>query len=400
MNLKNSMRIKVYLTLAALVLLGLGPGCSRQNGDPVGLSHAVALDQTAVVSLQAQTVAAVGSAPTRAMDGAGLAGVLGGVRVKFLKPGTHEVILPVPQLADTQIPVCYAIATTPKEAGKEYHFGRRDGSNLVVSVKLDARQDQEVSVEWSSVVLLSESPSSTKSAPVEPFLQATPCAQADAVPVKALADKLWPAGGKVDGFAANIRDFIRTMKQQKQPRSMDALGILESGGNWICTANANLAVALLRARNIPARSIAVVPPIGQRLEMHRIVDLFDGGQWQKFDPSFLQPEIPLKPWQNIIMARTTIADEELSMKPRMGSSLGCPFGQELEFVDRGLTLWGQDFFWTIAKPLARFQPGPEAVDLAKSAWLRFLESGKPSPGQVRAAAATSAAGLLEALKTE
>jgi hypothetical protein len=181
---------------------------------------------------------------------------------------------------------------------------------------------------------------------------------------------------------------------------MDALGILDSGGNWICTANANLAAALLRAREIPARSIATIPPTAQRLEMHRVVEYFDDGRWVKFDPSSLQKDIPLKPWQNVIMAKTTMADEDIAMKPRMGTSLGCPYGQELELLDGGITLWGKDLFWTIAKPLAEFEASNEAIDLARSAWNGFLDTGKLSPGRIQAAAARDASTFLEGWKTK
>jgi len=179
---------------------------------------------------------------------------------------------------------------------------------------------------------------------------------------------LWPANASIAGYATNIQEFIRNMKQERQPRSMDALGILGSGGNWICTANANLAVALLRSRNIAAQSIAVIPPTGQRLEMHRIVACLDGGQWRAFDPSSLQKDIPLKPWQNIVMARTTVADEELAMKPRMGTSLGCPYAQELEFLRGSMALSGQDFFWTMGQPLAEFEASGEAINIISSAY--------------------------------
>ncbi len=53
----------------------------------------------------------------------------------------------------------------------------------------------------------------------------------------------------------------------------------------------------------------------------------------------------MEPWQTVIMAKTTVADEELAMKPRMGSMPGCPYAQEIELIQtRTTTLWGQDFF--------------------------------------------------------
>jgi len=333
------------------------------------------------------------------MEEGGLVGALGGARVKLLKAGTHELLLPMPQLTETQIPVCYAITTTPREAGKEYRVCKREESNAIVTVQLRGSRDQEVQIDWSSIILISNRPLSLDRSLLERYEQETACVQSGAKQVWTLAEKLWPADGSVDGYAANIQEFIRNMKQEKPPRSMDALGILESGGNWICTANANLAVALLRSRSVSARSFAVIPLTGQRLEMHRIVAYADGGPWRTFDPSSLQKDIPLKPWQNIVMAQTTIADEDIAMKPRMGTSPGCPYGQELEFLNGTMAFWGQDFFWTIGKPLAEFEARDEAIHSARTEWARFLETGKLSQRQIDAASASDSAGFLEALHT-
>ncbi len=188
------------------------------------------------------------------------------------------------------------------------------------------------------------------------------------------------------------------MKRVKQPRSLDALGILDSGMNGICTANANLALALMRAKGIPSRSMAVIPPTAQRLEMHRIVEYGDADQGLYFDPSSLHADVPMKPWQTVIMAKTTSADENLSMKPRMGSMPGCPYAQELEILSAGVTLWGQDFFWTKAKRLREIEPEDEAVSLAVDAWNRYLQQGVLSDGQIKAAAASNSTELTETLK--
>ncbi len=375
-------------------------GCHSANGGPGNLPPGVAIEQTTTPPLHVQMSNAITSAPPRFMNGGGLVGVLGGARVKMLQAGQHEVMLPLPQLADSQIPICYAIVTTPREAGMGFALRQRPDSNVVVSVQLNGSRDQEIRIEWSSIILITQPPASPNQSRPEPYLQATACVQSGAGPLTKLADKLWPPDGKTAAYAASIQEFIRTLKQQKPPRSLDASGILESGANGICTANANLAAALLRSKKIPTRSLAVIPPTGQRLEMHRIVEYFENGQWLPFDPSSLHADIPLKPWHNILMAKTTIGDEELAMKPRMGAMLGCPYGQELELMDGGLTLWGQDFFWTIGKPIAEFEAIDEAIGLARRKWNRFLESGKLSPGQMNAIAVRDATGLLEVLKTK
>jgi transglutaminase superfamily protein len=390
----------VWFTAAASALLVFTATCDKKKVGTGDISPGIVIEQPGMIALQEQMVKAVTSAPSKVMKAGGLAGVLGGARVKVLKTGIHEVLISMPQLADTQIPVCYAISTTPRGAATEYRFCKRENLNVVVSVQLNGSRDQEIQIDWSSIILITHKPVSPNLSRPELYLQDTSCAQSGAKQVTQLADKLWPDSGKIDAYAANIQEFIRNMKQEKQPRSLDALGILESGSNWICTANANLAAALLRSKDIPARSIAVIPVTSQRLEMHRIVEYFGGGQWLKFDPSFLQKDIPMKPWQNIIMAKTTIADEDIAMNPRMGAAFGCPYGQEIELLDGGLSLWGKDYFWTIGKPLAEFEPSDESVDLAKREWNRFLESGKLSQGQLNTVSASNAAGFLEALNTK
>jgi hypothetical protein len=98
------------------------------------------------------------------------------------------------------------------------------------------------------------------------------------------------------------------------------------------------------------------------------------------------------------MARTTVADEDRGMKPRVGAMFGCPYGQEAEFSVPGLTFFGQDFFWTIAGPLAEFEVPEEAVRLTAELWKRFLKSGALSPAQRQAAAARDGRGFLEAMR--
>jgi hypothetical protein len=161
-----------------------------------------------------------------------------------------------------------------------------------------------------------------------------------------------------------------------------------------------LALALMRAKGIPSRSMAVIPPTSQRFEMHRIVEYSDNNQWHYFDPSSLHADVPMKPWQTVIMAKTSVADENLAMKLRMGAMLGCPYAQEVELLSAGVTLWGQDFFWTMAKPLTELEPDDEAVSLAIDAWNRYLQEGVLSKRQTKAAAASNATELTDILKTK
>jgi hypothetical protein len=269
--------------------------------------------------------------------------------------------------------------------------------NDIVLVKLQGERNQEIQIDWSSVALISDELVSSSVADPVACRTATACVQAEASEIKALAENLWPENGEVGDYARNIQRYVSDMRRAKQPRSLDALGILDSGMNTICTANANLALALMRAKGIGARSMAVIPPTSQRLEMHRIVEYSDNDQWHYFDPSSLHADVPMKPWQTVIMAKTTVADENLAMKPRMGAMVGSPYGQEIELLSTGVTLWGQDFFWTIAKPLAEFQPDDYAVSLAKDAWNRYLQEGTLTEGQINAHAASTSTEFLKTL---
>ena len=391
---------RIFLCITAIIFAALAfiTGCDSKGSRSPDIPPGIVLEQAGMAVLHERITEVITSAPSRVMGDTGLVGAMGGVHVKVLKAGLHEILIPIPQLADTQIPISYAITTIPPDAGAEFRLRTREGSNVVVSVQLNGGRDQEIQINWASIILIVRNAAVPNLSRSELYLRETPCVQSGARQVKKLAESLWPDNGRVDVYATNIQTFICNMKQNKRPRSLDALGILDSGANWICTANANLAAALLRAKNIPARSIAVIPPIGQVLEMHRIVEYFDGGQWVKFDPSSLQKDIPMKPWQNIIMARTTIADEAFAMKPRMGASRGCPYGQELEFLDGGITLWGKHFYWTISKPFAEFEVSDKTINLAGKEWDRFLVSGKLSHGQMNVPAVTTAAAFLEALK--
>lgn len=334
------------------------------------------------------------------MGGTGLVGVQGGVRVKVLNEGNHEILIPLVQVTDTQIPITYTIVSDPANAVGDYSLGSREGSNGVVSIRLQGAKDDEITIRWTSTILMASNAAPPKAHRSEQYLRATPCVQSNSAEIIKLADDFWSATGEPNAFATKIQDFIANMEQKEQPQSLDAQGILKSGNNWICTANANLAAAFMRARSIPARSLAVIPATSQQLEMHRIVEYLTDGRWIQFDPSSLQKDIPMKAWQNIIMATTSVKDEKLAMKPRMGVAMGCPFGHELEFPEGGMTPWGKDFFWTIAKPLAEFEISGEIRDLTTQQWAAFIETGKLSPGQIRAATARDAEALIDALRTK
>src|SRR5262249_49088893 len=181
---------------------------------------------------------------------------------KARAPEPQEIILPVPQLTGGQAPLCYFVAVTPPEAATELRLRDRGDGNVVVLVRLAGKR-QDVQIAWSSVVLLTPWDVTPNRAPAEPYRAATACVQSKSDEVATLAAGLWPGPDKPEAFAANIQRQIRDMKRVGPPRTLDALGILNSGESSICTANANLAAALMRSKGIACRSVAVIPTTSQ-----------------------------------------------------------------------------------------------------------------------------------------
>jgi hypothetical protein len=394
-HLRPSFVIGIFWNLVIAVT-----GCSAQDSIPEAPSRGVVIQPKEWGALHEDLAERIKKSNSNTMTGPGMVGGLGGARFKLVTTGTHIVTMPLPQMVDGQVPVCFCIRSTPSNAVVEYRVERRDELNDVLRVILKGDRGQEVELEWASVLLIAKETESHVQSLPETYRNPTACVQSESTEIQALAEKLWPANSDVHEYAGNIQQFIRDMKQRKSPRSLDALGILGSGMNGVCTANANLALALLRAKDIPSRSMAVIPPNGQRLEMHRIVEYRDDKATSYFDPSSVSADIPMQPWQTMIMAKSTIADEDLSMKPRMGVMIGCPYGQEAELPKSGVLFTGQEFFWTMAKPLAEFDPSDATVSLAREAWAKFLEEGLMRKGQIDASKASDSNELADFLRME
>ncbi len=385
------------------VLLGVagalvGIFWNRLDAEPIpeSLTQGVVIQQDGHAGLQDKLAKRITSAPEKRMTASGLAGAMGKVHLKVASNDPQAILLPMPQLADGQVPLCYFLSATPADAVTEIRMGKRDDENVAVLARL-AGKKQDVQIAWSSVVLLAPKMVTPNRTNPNPYREATGCVQSRTEEITKLAGETWPASGKTGDFAANIQRHIQGSKRTAQPRSLDAVGIVKSGENSICTANSNLAAALLRSKGIACRTVAVIPVIPGRFEMHRIAEFAEGDNWVSFDPSSVQIDIPTKPWQYVIMGKTTTQDEERAMKPRMACMVGTPYGQEVELLTPGVYLSGQDFFWTAAKPLAEFEPTEEASRLSAEGWIHYLETGKLTPGQLEASSARTAAELVEHL---
>lgn len=309
------------------------------------------------------------------MKGPGTAFARGGIHLKSIKSGDHEILIPMPQIMENQVPLLYYIRCIP-ENGAEFSLIERDNANHAVLVKIRGEKDSEIRIEWDAVILFYQGDESLAS-DICPdiYKKASACAQSDDKGIMELASRLWPDTGETMDFLKEIQSFIKGLKPVSQPSSLDASAMLRHGVNWICTANANLGIALLRARNIPARSLAVIPVISQRLEMHRIIEYCTEGKWLGFDPSSLFNDIPMSPWHSVVMSTATRRDEEISMEPRLGAFPGAPYGQEAEIRTGGIILFGTDFFWTEAYPLSEFPVSRQVLIAVGENWRGFLSDG-------------------------
>lgn len=401
------MKTKVAVASVASVVFAIGLAAGRAGvlstsvetgaAPPADLSDGVAVRTDWPAGRRADLAKAIAAAPDRPMKQCGLVGVAGGAHVQVSSSDPQDVLLPIPQLTVGQVPLCFYLTADPPDALAELRLRTREGRNVVAGVRL-AGGRRDVRLTWSAVVLLAPNAVTPDDTSAEPYLAESPCVQAKADEVVRVAAATWPASGKPAEFAAAIQRHVAASKRREQPRSLDAVGILKSGESGICTANANLAAAMMRSKGIACRTVAVVPPTAQKLEMHRIAEYHDGGRWVAFDPSSLQTDVPARPWQNVVMARTTPTDERLAMTPRRGAMVGCPYGHEIELLGLGVNLSGQDFFWTLAKPLAEFEPTDEAARSAAEAWKRYLTTGASSDAQFKAASAKTAAEFAQALR--
>jgi hypothetical protein len=100
------------ITLAVAVAAAT-VGCGGTNAAPGIPATGVVIEQSGMSPPQDQLVKAMTSGLPWPMTAGGLAGAQGGGHFKILEPGTHEVLLPLPQLTDAQIPLCYAITSAP-----------------------------------------------------------------------------------------------------------------------------------------------------------------------------------------------------------------------------------------------------------------------------------------------
>lgn len=263
--------------------------------------------------------------------------------VKSLKDGDIGTLtFPIPGVYKQQIPLTFEVKAKPRTAILDYKIRRReDGINWVAEVRVKPPKKGAI-INWESLVLTGgskenflkknrERPSDNSSK----WLKSTKCVQSNDPAIKEKAEELANCSSEVKSYVTKVVDFVSKNKGSgKKFDSLDAKTALEAGGS--CTSRANLAAALLRAKGIPARTVAHLPTWHRGpLFEHWLVEYWDSDYgWVAAEPTLnRQPNYNAL----VIIAISSSADEEKSdnslhlryIMPGAAYLSGCELSQEL-----------------------------------------------------------------------
>lgn len=141
------------------------------------------------------------------------------------------------------------------------------------------------------------------------------CVQSDDPEIKSKAEELQSGTDDLETYVRRATEFCAKNKGLPGEKffSLDAARALKCGGS--CTSRANLAAALLRARGIPARTVAHLPAWGRSgFFEHWLVEYWhpkSGWVWVEPTLNKLQPA----PNFVVVLAVSNIADEDRAFDP-------------------------------------------------------------------------------------
>jgi hypothetical protein len=261
--------------------------------------------------------------PVAGLGGPGVIRATAQASVQSMKPGdTGVVTFPVPGTYRDQVPLSFDLRVTPPSALRGSRLLMRpDGINRICEVTV-APPDAGAKIRWESLVLVGDRKQSElphAAVPEVPkdaaaWTRAAACVQSDDPAIKAKADEL--AKG-TDGIESYVRKVIAfTSRNQGRPGvrfdSLDARKALDCGGS--CTSRANLAAALLRARGIPARTVAHLPTWAGPLFEHWLVEYWHPGAgwvWVESTKGQMQPS----PNEIVVLNVANPEDEDRAFDP-------------------------------------------------------------------------------------
>ncbi len=271
----------------------------RPKGELPGPARSAQLDGPGVVRARAQAAVA-----THSKDGVGV--------LTFPIPGTYR----------DQVPLTFDVHVEPPGALKSYRWIRRsDQRNWLCEVTVAPTQAGAL-VRWEALVLVgrgkneplprADQPETPKEA--APWTRSTACVQSDDPAIRDKANELAKATEGVEPYARSVIEF--TSHHQGKPGvafdALDARKALDCGGS--CTSRANLAAALLRARGIPARTVAHLPTWSGPLYEHWLVEYWHPGAGWVWLESTLGQFRPL-PCTLVVLGVANPEDEDRAFDP-------------------------------------------------------------------------------------
>ena len=236
------------------------------------------------------------------------------VPVKVDTPGLiGTVTIPAPSNYSGQVVISLKVQSDPPNMLKSWLWrDRPDKLNSVIEAKV-APVGKGGWVSYTAKVMVPSEPVyRTMLKQFQPWLASTACVQAADPEIKSLADKLSEGTPYRDDYVHKVVMWVARNNGQKGEAfdALDAKRGLKCGGS--CTNRANLCAALLRARGIPARTIAHMPTwaVG-KFYQHWITEYWtDNGNW-----AMVEPTLGVKhPARNtvIVLAISSPEDENLA----------------------------------------------------------------------------------------
>ena len=110
-----------------------------------------------------------------------------------------------------------------------------------------------------------------------------------------MARRLFGGLAATDDIVAGVSSWVGTETGYEAGSSLPTHGALDTllGGQGVCRDFAHLVVALLRARDVPARVAAVYAPGLSPMDFHAVAEALVDGTWRVVDATLLAPRTSL-----------------------------------------------------------------------------------------------------------
>jgi len=236
-----------------------------------------------------------------------------------------RLLLPLPLVYGSQIPLTYNLTADPPEALKSVVIYEDNPNNFVAEVILsDLPQHKKVELKFNSAILVL--PTSFKDVPstavvpdhwpdeASPWLEATWCVDSENDRIKSIGDEIRGETDDVLKIIKQVEMRARAIYQSADGRvkNLTAVEALDKKGS--CTSCGNLVAALLRASDVPARVLAGYPSWSGPLQTHYIVEAYVPGYgWYPIESTMLQ-----SPWPNKNQVNVSIIPPEYESRKLAG----------------------------------------------------------------------------------